>query len=88
MESSSHIETRKSNPSVIVDDEKFIRCVDLTVDSPPKLNETQFNNYNNTFDTGTISSVTSWTSSSDDILLSNNSRVIINYLHNTIKLLC
>lgn len=75
MENSFHVETKKSNQSD--SDEKFIYCVDLTVDSPQKLSKTPLKNDNNISDIETTSSVTSWTtSSSNDILKSTNSQVI------------
>jgi len=85
-----HVEARNPRNTVTVRDEKFNQHIDLTEDSLRKFSKTQlkntvaessvngcFYNNDNIFDnTGTISSVTSWTSSSDDILCSNNSQVI------------
>jgi len=83
-------ETRNPSNPVAVKDEKCIQCIDITEDSLQKFSKTPlkntaaksstndcFYNNDNVFDNmGTISSVTSWTSSSDDILCSNNSQVI------------
>jgi len=85
-----HVETRNSRNNVKVRDEKCNQLIDLTEDSLQKLSKIQSKNtvakssvngffYNNDYvfdNMGTISSVTSWTSSSDDILCSNNSQVI------------
>lgn len=96
------------NPSNFdtVRDAKYDQCIDLTEDSLQEFSKTCLKNTaakcslngcfyknDNVFDNmGTISSVTSWTSSSDDILCTNNSQVfcIINiYIFGvfTIKLL-
>lgn len=78
-------ETRNPSNS----DAKYDQCIDLTEDSLHKFSKTCLKNTaakpslngcfyknDNVFDnTGTISSVTSWTSSSDDILCTNNSQV-------------
>lgn len=90
IEDNFHSETRNPRNTVTVRDEKFNQHIDLTEDSLQKFSKSQLKNtgaksslngclYNNDniFDNmGTISSVTSWTSSSDDILCSNNSQVI------------
>lgn len=90
IEDNFHVETRNPRNTVTVRDGKFNQHTDLTEDSLQKFSETQlkntvaesrvtgcFYNNDNVFDSmGTISSVTSWTSSSDDILCSNNSQVI------------
>lgn len=75
----------KKPEDVVVDDTDCINYVDLTEDTPKKTTHTNILaefcakgnvlNNGNTFDTGTASSITSWTSSSDDILYSNNCRV-------------
>lgn len=82
---------KKQNPKedfIVVRDDKHNSNVNLTVDSqentriplqstPSKscLKEYVLNN-DNKIETGTISSVTSWTSSSNEVLYSNNSWVI------------
>lgn len=79
---------RKSKNSIAINNKKS-KDIDVIRDYPQKINntplmhtvtETDLNDCylknNNLLDGGTISSVTSWTSSSDDILCSNNSRVI------------
>lgn len=78
-----HEETNKPRNPVTSGNEQVCQYVDLTEDSPQKLDKipsnivkTHSNDSLYKFDTETISSVTSWTSSSDDILCSNNSRVI------------
>lgn len=83
-----HTESKEPKSSVLVNNKKC-DYIDLTEDTPQKVSETLlkntaantgqrycFSNNDCVFDMGTISSVTSWTSSSDDILCSNNSRVI------------
>lgn len=82
-------EIKESRNSVIVNNEKCCHYIDLTKDSPKNTSKKLFKNsvtetvpknyiLNNdsVFDTETVSSVASWTSSSDDILCSNTSRVI------------
>lgn len=83
-------ETRNPSNFVAVRDAKYDQCIDLTEDSLQKFNKNFLKNTaaksslngcfyknDNVFDNmGTISSVTSWTSSSDDILCTNNSQVI------------
>lgn len=90
IEDNFHVETRNLGNTVTVRDEKCNKPIDLTEDSLQKFSKIQlknkvakssvnscFYNNDNEFDNmGTISSVTSWTSSSDDILCSNNSQVI------------
>lgn len=81
-------ELRKSKNSIAINNKKskyfyVIRDYPQKVNNTPmmhtvtetSLNDCYFKN-NNLLDVGTTSSVTSWTSSSDDILCSNNSRVI------------
>lgn len=87
IEDNFHTETRNPKNSVTVRDEKsnISEYIDLTEGSFQSVSKTLLKNtvaksclYNNNdvFDnTGTVSSVTSWTSSSDDILCSNNSQV-------------
>ncbi|XP_060842895.1 uncharacterized protein LOC132923094 isoform X1 [Rhopalosiphum padi] len=93
-------ETRNPSNPVAVKDEKCIQCIDITEDSLQKFSKTPlknttaksstndcFYNNDNVFDNmGTISSVTSWTSSSDDILCSNNSQIVNNILNNKTKM--
>lgn len=74
LENNYHKETKDSENSVIVKDKKC-HYIDLTKDSPKKLSRNQSKNNDGVFDMETISSVESWTSSSDDILCTNN-RVI------------
>lgn len=75
---------------MIVRNEKHYEYVDLTEDSPQKCGTTslknafsescpknKFINNDNQSTMETISSVTSWTSSSDDILCSNNNFWVI-----------
>ncbi|XP_025208362.1 uncharacterized protein LOC112603813 [Melanaphis sacchari] len=93
------VETRNLSNSVAVVDENCDKCIDLTENSLEKFNKDLFKNTatesnsngfynnNNVFDNmGTISSVTSWTSSSDDILCSNNSQIVNNILNNKTKM--
>lgn len=84
----------KKNKNVIRRGKKVYDYVDLTEDTPRTFNQAPlkintseshrkdgFFNNENTFDSATISSVASWTSSSDDILCSNNPQVIkLNYI--------
>lgn len=82
-------ETRNPSNSDEVRGAKYDQCIDLTEDSLQKFSDTFLKNTaaksslngcfyknDNVFDNmGTVSSVTSWTSSSDDILCTNNSQV-------------
>ncbi|XP_060868805.1 uncharacterized protein LOC132943741 isoform X1 [Metopolophium dirhodum] len=100
IEDSFQVETRNPRNTVTVRDEKCNQHIDLTEDSLQKFSKSQLKNtvaksslngclYNNDniFDNmGTISSVTSWTSSSDDILCSNNSQIVNNILSNKTKM--
>lgn len=86
----NYIDSRKYENPMTVRSAKHFEYVDLTENSPKKCCKTSLkdtfsesclkntfinNDYQSTIET--ISSVTSWTSSSDDILCSNNnSRVI------------
>lgn len=102
MQIEDNFQTKTRNPtkSVTVRDEKCNQYINLTEDSVQKFSNTLLKNTvpksslnngfysnDNIFDnTGTISSVTSWTSSSDDILCSNNSQVINIIIHKYILL--
>lgn len=88
IEDNIHVVTNRPKNSAKLKDEKHYDYIDLTEDTPERfikptsknhvakscLQDCLINN-NNKFDIE-ISSVTSWTSSSDDILCSNNSRVL------------
>jgi len=90
IEDNFHVKPRNPRNNVTVTNEKFNELIDLTEDSLQKfsniqlkntvakssVNDSFYNNDNVLDNMGTISSVTSWTSSSDDILCSNNSQVI------------
>jgi len=90
IEDNFQVETRNPRNTVTVRDEKCNQHIDLTEDFLLKFSKSQlkntvaksslngclYNNDNIIDNMGTISSVTSWTSSSDDILCSNNSQVI------------
>lgn len=89
IEDNFRVVTSKPKNCANFKEEKHFDTIDLNEDTPQQLIEPTsknpvaksclqdcFFNNNNKFDTGTISSVASWTSSSDDILCSNNTRVL------------
>lgn len=86
IENNFHTVTKNLKNPIKVKDCEY---VDLTENTPPKFHDTPSNKIsviksyqkdcffnNDNFDSETISSVASWTSSSDDVLCSNNPRVI------------
>lgn len=90
IENDCHEVTKKNRNSIRIEKENCIDYVDLTKNDSheQKFNESSLKNTStkmhlkdcvidnaNAYDIGTTSSVTSWTSSSDDILCSNNSKV-------------